>query len=67
MMKTILFLNGIGSLTHNTSSFSPNIELTPGRSHAIVTIKNQETICRLMNFQDKPLVLSPGQKIGQLE
>ena len=36
-------------------------------ANAIVSIKNQRTICRLMNFQDKPLVLSPGQKIGQLE
>ena len=35
-------------------------------ANAIVSIKNQRTICRLMNFQDKPLVFSPGQKIGQL-
>jgi predicted aspartyl protease len=36
-------------------------------ANAIVTVINERTICRLMNFQDKPLVLSPGQRIGQLE
>ena len=36
-------------------------------ANAIVAVRNERTVCRLMNFQDKPLVLSPGQKIGQLE
>jgi hypothetical protein len=36
-------------------------------ANALVSVKNERTVCRLMNFQDKPLVLTPGQKIGQLE
>ena len=36
-------------------------------ANSIVSVNNEKTICRLMNFQDKPLVLCTGQRIGQLE
>jgi hypothetical protein len=35
-------------------------------ANSLGTVNNNQTFCRLMNFQNTGLVISPGQKIGQL-